>query len=109
MMQISRREEQVLLAVWNLKDDAYLLSVKRYLTNLTGSDWSLSAVQKPLLQLERKGYITTYMGDSSPVRGGRRKKLCRITPAGTDALKTLKQEQDVIWKNFINFEFNSAK
>ncbi|MFC1725953.1 PadR family transcriptional regulator [candidate division KSB1 bacterium] len=109
MIQISRREEQVLLAVWNLGDNAYLLSIKKHLTKLTGSDWSLSAVQKPLLQLERKGYITTQMGEASPVRGGRRKKLCRITPSGIDALKTLKKEQDVIWKNFINFEFNGAK
>lgn len=106
MIPLSRREEQVLLSIWNLKDGAYLISIKKHLSILTDTAWSLSAVQKPLLQLERKGYITTYMGDASARRGGRRKKMCQITKQGVEALKTLKSEQDVLWKNFLNIELN---
>ena len=32
---------------------------------LIDTEWSLSAAQKPLRQLERKGYFTTYMGEAS--------------------------------------------
>jgi len=105
MIPLSRREEQVLLSIWNLKDDAYLISIKKNLTFLTGTEWSLSAVQKPLLQLERKGYITTYMGEASAKRGGRRKKMCQITEDGVEALKSLKKEQDVLWQQFLDVEF----
>lgn len=105
MIPLSRREEQVLLSIWNLKDDAYLISIKKNLTILTGTEWSLSAVQKPLLQLERKGYITTYMGEASAKRGGRRKKMCQITEDGVEALKSLKKEQDVLWQQFLDVEF----
>ncbi len=109
MIPLSRREEQVLLSIWSLRDNAYLLSIKKHLAKMTGKEWSLSSVQKPLLQLERKGFISTYMGDASPVRGGRRKKLCTITPTGIDSLKSLKKEQDFLWENFVNVELDQAK
>ena len=104
MISLSRREEQVLLAIWELKDNAYLVSIMKYLTQLTDSIWSLSVVQKPILQLERKGYITTYMGESSAIRGGRRKKMCRITREGIDTLTKLKEEHDLLWKRFLEIE-----
>lgn len=105
MIPLSRREEQVLLSIWNLRNDAYLISIKKHLSMLTNTEWSLSAVQKPILQLERKGYITTYMGEASSRRGGRRKKMCQITRDGVEALKTLKKEQDNLWQQFLDVEF----
>lgn len=102
MIQLSRREEQVLLAIWNLQEEAYLLSILKYLSDITGSDWSLGTVQGPIIQLERKGFINTHMGDSSPIRGGRRKKICRISKHGIEALQILKHEQDLLWENFLN-------
>jgi len=104
MIPLSRREEQVLLAIWTLKNEAYLLSIKKHLTDITDSDWSLSTVQKPLIQLEKKGYITTNMGEATPVRGGRRKKMCMITTRGVDALKALRKEQELLWKEFLHVE-----
>jgi len=104
MISLTRREEQVLLVIWELKDNAYLVSIMKYLTQLTGFNWSLGIVQKPILQLERKGYITTYMGESLAIRGGRRKKMCRITEEGIYALKKLKEEQDLFWKKFLEVE-----
>jgi DNA-binding PadR family transcriptional regulator len=108
MIPLSRREEQVLLSIWTLKENAYLISIKRHLTDLTQSAWALSAVQKPLLQLERKGYIVTYMGKASNIRGGRRKKMCKITKQGIEALKSLKKEQDILWKEFLDIELKTV-
>ena len=104
MISLSRREEQVLLAIWELKDVAYLVSIMKFLSNKTNTNWPLSSVQKPILQLEKKGYITTFMGESMAVRGGRRKKMCRITLEGIEALKKLKEEQDFLWKRFLDVE-----
>jgi len=104
MTSLSRREEQVLLSIWTLNDNAYLISIKTYLSELTKSEWSISAVQKPLLQLERKGYITTFMGETSNIRGGRRKKMCKITTQGVEALKSLKKEQEILWEEFMKTE-----
>ncbi len=109
MIPLSRREEQVLLAIWTLKDKAYLLSIKKHLSTVTDTDWSLSIVQKPLIQLEKKGYITTNMGEATPVRGGRRKKMCHITKSGIDALKALRKEQDILWEDFLNIEVRTIR
>jgi len=100
-MSLSRREEQVLLAIWNLGDGAYMLSITNYLNEKTTMKWTIGSVQKPLLQLERKQYIITEMGASTAKRGGRRKKMCRITPDGVAALKALKSEQEVLWQDFM--------
>lgn len=100
-MSLSRREEQVLLAIWNLGDDAYMLSITNYLNEKTAMKWTIGSVQKPMLQLERKQYIKTEMGASTAKRGGRRKKMCQISPDGIAALKALKSEQEILWQDFM--------
>jgi DNA-binding PadR family transcriptional regulator len=104
MTALSRREEQVLLAIWNLKDEAYLLAIKNYLCRKTNTDWSVGIIHKPLMQLERKGCITSSMGDATPIRGGRRKKMYTIQLDGIEALKALRNEQNVLWENFLKTE-----
>ena len=101
METLSRREEQVLIAVWELKDSAYLMAIKDYLCQITKKKWSVGIVHKPLLKLEKKGFIESFMGESTAKRGGRRKKMYGVTILGVRELKKLKQEQDVLWKNFI--------
>lgn len=104
METLSRREEQVLLAVWELQDNAYLLAVQKYLSEVTSKNWSVGIIHKPLLKLEKKGYINSSIGQATAKRGGRRKKLYRVTALGIDELKALKNEQDAIWKNFLRQE-----
>jgi len=101
MTLLSRREEQVLLAIWNLKEKAYLLSIKDYLSKATNKDWSVGIIHKPLLQLERKKYISSFMSGATAKRGGRRKKIYEITKTGTEALRELREESEVLWKGFL--------
>jgi DNA-binding PadR family transcriptional regulator len=104
MEPLSRREEQVLLAVWELQDEAYLLSIRGHLSRITQKNWSVGIIHKPLLKLEKKGFITSSMGGATAKRGGRRKKLYRTTALGVDALKALRHEQDAMWENFLRHE-----
>ena len=104
MDTLSRREEQVLLAVWDLQAEAYLLSIKDHLSGITRKSWSVGIIHKPLLKLEKKGFVTSAMGEATAKRGGRRKKLYRATTLGVDALKSLKHEQDTMWENFLRRE-----
>jgi len=104
MDSLSRREEQVLLAVWDLQDEAHLLSIKDHLSGVTRKSWSVGIIHKPLLKLEKKGFITSSMGEATAKRGGRRKKLYRATTLGVDALRALRHEQDTMWENFLHRE-----
>ena len=38
-------------------------------------------------RLEARGFVTSRLGDPTPIRGGRRKRLYTLTPAGALALK----------------------
>jgi len=97
MKTISRREEQILVAIWNLKDSAYLLAIQQHLSRLMGLDWSVGAVHKPLMKLEKAGLITYSMGEATAKRGGRRKKIYSLTNAGRDTLETLKRGYEALW------------
>lgn len=77
----------VLLAVLGLQDDAYGVTIREALERETSRDVSLGAVYKTLGRLEDKGYVSAHLGDPTPQRGGRRKKLYRLEPLGSRALK----------------------
>lgn len=50
---------------------------------MTARSCSLGALYTTLDRLEQKGYIETYTGEPTPERGGRAKKMIRITASGT--------------------------
>lgn len=104
MKSISRREEQILIAVWDLKEEAYLLAIRRHLSRLMGKDWSVGAIHKPLMQLEKTGYIQAYLAGATAKRGGRSKKIYTVTKSGLRALKNIKKEHDALWANFPKVE-----
>ena len=77
----------VMLAVLRLGDDAYGVTILEKLERETSRDLSVGAIYKTLGRLQQKGYVATRIGDPTPQRGGRRKKLYRLEPLGTKALK----------------------
>ena len=98
--ELSRREEQVLLCIYELKNDAYLVSILKYLSDLLGTEWTVGAVHKPLRKLEQMGYIDSFLGEATAVRGGRSKKIYEITKVGMQALREAKKTNDLLWANF---------
>ena len=100
MKTISRREEQILIAVWHLKETAYLLAIKQHLSEIMHTDWTVGAIHKPLMKLEKQGYVESYLGETTAVRGGKRKKIYKITSLGLNLLKTAKKEYEVLWSEF---------
>jgi DNA-binding PadR family transcriptional regulator len=104
MKTISRREEQILVAIWSLKNQAYLLAIKNFLSQIMKTEWSVGAIHKPLMKLEKEGYVESFMGDASAKRGGRRKKIYKVTDLGLEALKSLKKEHDALWAEFSHVE-----
>jgi PadR family transcriptional regulator, regulatory protein PadR len=79
-------EQVILLALVRLGADAYGVTIHQEIARRTGRDVSLAAVYTTLDRLERKGYVSHWMGTPTSERGGRRKKHYRIEPAGAAAL-----------------------
>jgi PadR family transcriptional regulator PadR len=78
-------EELVFLAVVALDREAYGVSIQDRLER-AGMPSSLGVVYATLDRLEQKGHVTSSLGEASAVRGGRRKRMFRATPAGRAAL-----------------------
>ncbi|MCP4724078.1 MAG: PadR family transcriptional regulator [bacterium] len=98
MKDLSRQEEFVLLSIWRLKDNAYGVTIRRYLTKITGKEWTLGAIYVPMYRLSDKGYVRSYLSDPTEERGGRSKRMYTTTPQGMDALNQTKKMHDRIWE-----------
>jgi DNA-binding PadR family transcriptional regulator len=78
-------EYLMLTAVARLGEGAYGVAVRDEIEDATGRACSLGALYTTLDRLETKGLIRTWMGDPTPQRGGRPKRMVRITPRGIEA------------------------
>jgi PadR family transcriptional regulator PadR len=83
---IGEFEQLTLLALLRLEPDAYGAAIRREIESRGGRVVQLGALYTTLDRLERKGLVEHWMGDPTPERGGRRKKLYRLTPVGAEAL-----------------------
>jgi PadR family transcriptional regulator PadR len=84
-MQLGEFEYLMLTAVARLGDQAYGLAIRQEIEEATGRQCSLGALYTTLDRLELKGLIRTWMGDPTPQRGGRPKRMVRITSKGEQA------------------------
>jgi DNA-binding PadR family transcriptional regulator len=81
-------EQLVLLALTRLGDTGYGVSVRDELARRAGRQLSLGTIYTTLARLEAKRLIRSRLGEPTPERGGRRKKLFQVLPAGERALAT---------------------
>jgi PadR family transcriptional regulator len=84
-MQLGEFEYLMLTAAARLGDEAYGLAIRQEIEQATGRQCSLGALYTTLDRLELKGLIKTWMGDPTPQRGGRPKRMVRITSKGEQA------------------------
>jgi PadR family transcriptional regulator, regulatory protein PadR len=91
MARIGAFEELVLLAVLGLDGSGYGVSIRDELETETGETITLGAVYATLDRLERKGLVRSSVGSATAERGGRRKRLFRVSAAGTAALRAMQR------------------
>ena len=58
---------------------------------------ALPTVHAALYRLENRGFVTSAMGGATPERGGRRKRLYRLTDAGYQALRAQRRVRERMW------------
>lgn len=90
-------EHLVLLAIVQLGEDAYGMTVRQRIEDRTGRSVAIGALYTALERLERKGYVTSQMSDPTPARGGRAKRLFRLRSAGELALRRSRETLDRMW------------
>jgi PadR family transcriptional regulator, regulatory protein PadR len=76
-------EYMVIAAAARLGDDAYGAAIRREIEAATGRGCSVGALYTTLDRLEAKGWIETWMGEATAERGGRCKRMVRVTAKGS--------------------------
>ncbi len=79
-------EQLTLLALIRLEDNAYGMTIRQTIQERTRRAVAIGQVYSALERLELKGYLGSRVSGPEPIRGGRSKKLYRLTPEGATAL-----------------------
>ena len=87
----------MLLSIWKLDNNAYGVTIRQNVTDLTGKYWSIGAVYDVLDRLTKKGLVSAVVGDPVKARGGKSKRFYRITKYGFKALEEVRKLQRKAW------------
>jgi len=90
-------EEIVLMLVAAQHNKAYGMSITKAIEEELKRSVTLSSVHTSLYRLEKKGFLKSYIGGSSEIRGGRRKRFFTITTIGKAALKKSMKVRMKLW------------
>jgi DNA-binding PadR family transcriptional regulator len=84
-MTIGEFEYLLLTAAARLGEEAYGAAIRQEIQSATKRRCSIGALYTTLDRLETKGLLKTWMGDATPQRGGRAKRMVRVTAKGIQA------------------------
>jgi DNA-binding PadR family transcriptional regulator len=79
-------EQRILFALVRLGADAYGVTIREEIEARTGRAVSAGALYTALDRLETRGLVASRLGEPTPERGGKRKRLYTVQPAGERAL-----------------------
>ncbi len=99
-------EELVLLTTAVVDGNAYTVSIVSEIENSTGRKLTLSSIHTALVRLEKKGFVTSYMGGTTKERGGRRRRLYKITAPGYAALNQARETRTKMWDKIPELSFD---
>ena len=80
-------EYLMITAAAGLGDNAYGAAIRDEIEATTGRKCSIGALYTTIDRLETKGFLKTWMGEATPQRGGRAKRMVHVTPKGVHAAK----------------------
>src|SRR3954469_22100519 len=90
-------EQMVLLAIAHLRNEAYGIPVVEEIERRTGRSVARAAVYVTLRRLEEKGFVSSWMGDPTPERGGKARRYVKLEPAGAKALREARRVAERMW------------
>jgi PadR family transcriptional regulator PadR len=90
-------ELMVLLAVLRLDDSAYGVTILREIRDRAERRVSRGAVYITLDRLESKGFLRSTLADPTPQRGGKAKRLFRVSERGVTALRVYRRALSNMW------------
>ncbi|MCP4726513.1 MAG: PadR family transcriptional regulator [bacterium] len=109
MSELTKFEEQILLSVWKLKDEAYGTTIYQNIQRITGREMAIGGVYFPLERLVKRGYLHAVRGEPTPIRGGQSKRYYRLSDEGIKVLIDAKMTQEEFWKDLPEYRYSAGE
>src|SRR5215469_3319752 len=97
-------ELMVLLALIRLGENAYGVPICHEIEERSGREAALGSVYGTLERLEEKGLVTSRLGESTAVRGGRAKRYFQITAQGLREVRQTQRALVNLWRGLPGLE-----
>jgi len=104
-LQLGEFEEIVLLLVAVHHNDAYGLSIANSIKEKLNRNVTLSSVHTALYRLEEKGFLESEVGGATSERGGRSKRIFKITSLGKQVVEASHQSRNMLWEMIPKISF----
>jgi DNA-binding PadR family transcriptional regulator len=101
-------ELMALLALIRLGEDAYGVPICHEIEKRSGREAALGSVYAALDRLEEKGLVTSRLGESTAVRGGRAKRYFHITAQGLREVRQTRRALENLWRGLPELEGGRA-
>ena len=88
----------VMLTLIRLGEGAYGVPISREIELRTGRNAAFGTVYATLERLQRKGLVSSQLGDATPERGGRAKRYFQVTSEGLRTVRESKQILIGLWR-----------
>lgn len=103
--KVGALEEFVLLLVLLYDGTAYSVNLAEEYKNKTGKSISVPAMHTVLRQLELKEFVKSDIGGATSERGGRSKRIYKITSTGYNIIKKIQEERTKLWLDVPKIKF----
>ena len=90
-------EQLVLLAIVHVQGEAYGIPIVEEIERRTGRSVARAAVYITLRRLEEKGFVSSWMSDPTPERGGKARRYVKLEPEGARALREARHAAERMW------------
>ena len=107
MYKLTLAEEIILTVILRLKENAYGVTIRKKIAEVTKSDIAYGTLYNLLGQLVRKGYVLKKRSQPTRERGGRSRMYYTLTKTGINALEEARELHKSLWEgipDIITFE-----
>ena len=106
MKELTKIEEILLLAIWRLKDNAYGVKIRQYVSQIIGKEFTYGNLYSALSQLAKKKYVKKTLGEPTKDRRGRQKIYYSVSALGMKALKAAREMNQKMWEDITDYAFD---
>ena len=103
-LQLGTLEEMILIILLT-KEETYGVEIAKEYKSQLQQTISIPAIHVVLKRLEKKGFVTSRMGEPTQERGGKSKRLYKASNKGYETAQALQHMRSELWKTIPKFNF----